>query len=83
MPNPMTLGYSPMTSRIYAGRSKPFEGAVKGARVFTGEKTDVTDDAMNAVTDKLLKDGKPVKWILADGRILTLSAVITEPEQAA
>lgn len=81
MPNPLTLGFSPLTSKIYAGRSKTVKGAAPGVRQFTGNKVDVTDDALGCVADKILKDGKPVKWILNDGRVMTLSVEITEPEQ--
>jgi hypothetical protein len=83
MPNPLTLGYSGITSKIYAGRSKQAKGMREGVRVFTGEKVDVTSDAMSCVADKILNDGKPVIWILNDGRIMTLSCEITEPEEAA
>lgn len=83
MPNPLTLGFSPLTGAIYAGRSKPVKGEKEGVRQFTGDKVDVTNDALGCVADKILKDGKPVKWILSDGRIMTLSVEVTEPEQAA
>lgn len=83
MANPLTLGFSPMSGKIYAGRSKPVKGAAPGVRQFTGDKVDVTDDALGCVADKLLKEGKPVQWDLGEGKILTLSATITEPEQAA
>lgn len=80
MPNPLTIGYSPITSRIYAGRSKPLKGAKEGTRLFTGEKTDITDDAMSCVADKILKDGEPIKWILNDGRVMTMTVVISESD---
>jgi hypothetical protein len=83
MPNPITIGYSPLTGKIYAGRSKPAKGMAEGVRVFTAEKFDVTADAISLVAEKLSKDGQPVKWIFNDGRVLTLSAVITEPEKTA
>ncbi|WP_205950277.1 hypothetical protein [Pantoea stewartii] len=80
MPNPITLGFSPFSGKIYAGRSKPVKDATPGVRQFTGDKVDVTNDALGCVADKILKDGKPVKWILDDGRIMTLSVEITVPE---
>ncbi len=83
MPNPLTLGYSGISSKIYAGRSKQAKGMREGVRVFTGEKVDVTNDALSCVADKIINDGAPVKWILSDGRIMTLSVEITQPEQAA
>ena len=82
MPNPLTLGLSPLSGKIYAGRSKAVKGAAPGVRQFTGDKVDVTDDALGCVADKLLKDGNPVQWDLGDGKILTLSATISETEQA-
>ncbi|MDF7631417.1 hypothetical protein PUG46_19380 [Erwiniaceae bacterium L1_55_4] len=79
MANPLTLGFSALSGKIYAGRSKPIKGAAPGVRQFTGEKVDVTDDALGCVADKLLKEGKPVQWDLGDGRILTLTAEIINP----
>ncbi len=79
MANPLTLGFSPLSGKIYAGRSKQVKGAASGVRQFTGDKVDVTDDALGCVADKLLKEGKPVQWDLGDGRILTLKAEIVNP----
>ncbi|EPP7677857.1 TPA: hypothetical protein ACHW2M_004546 [Yersinia enterocolitica] len=83
MTNPITLGYSPLIGKIYAGRSKPAKGMAEGVRIFTADKFDVTDQAIGIVADKLAHDGKPIKWIYADGRVMTLSVVITEPQQEA
>jgi len=80
MANPLTLGFSPLSGKIYAGRSKPVKGATPGVRQFTGDKVDVTDDALGCVADKLLKEGKPVQWDLGDGKILTLNATISDVE---
>lgn len=80
MANPLTLGFSPLSGKIYAGRSKPVKGAAPGVRQFTGDKVDVTDDALGCVADKLLKEGKPVQWVLGDGKILTLNATISDVE---
>ena len=80
MANPLTLGFSALSGKIYAGRSKPIKGAAPGVRQFTGDKVDVTDDALGCVADKLLKEGKPVQWDLRDGRVLTLSATISDTE---
>lgn len=82
MSNPITIGYVPITGKIYAGRSKPVKGMAEGVRVFTAEKFDVTDDAISLVAEKLAKDGKPIKWIYPDGRVMTLSVVISEPEKS-
>lgn len=78
MPNPITVGFSPLTGKIYAGRSKPFKGN-EHARIFTGEKCDVTDEALVMVAHKLKHDGEPVKWKLEDGSILTLTASVEAP----
>ncbi len=78
MPNPITVGFSPLTSKIYAGRSKPFKGNER-ARIFTGEKFDVTNEALVMVAHKLKQDGKSVRWELADGTILTLTASVLAP----
>ena len=48
MSNPITLGFSGLTKRIFAGRSKPSK-STPGIRLFTGEKFDVTDEAIFAV----------------------------------
>ncbi|HCU6849492.1 TPA: excisionase family protein [Escherichia coli] len=41
MSNPITVGFTGLTKRIFAGRSKPSKLA-PGVREFTGEKFDVT-----------------------------------------
>ncbi len=79
MTNPLTLGFSGISGKIFAGRSKPLKGAPVGVRQFTGEKTDVTDDALSFVAEKLLRDAEPVIWDLGDGRALKLSAEIINP----
>ncbi len=80
MPNPITVGFSPLTGKIYAGRSKPLKGNER-ARIFTGEKFDVTDEALVMVAHKLKRDGEPVKWKLEDGSILTLTASVEAPAE--
>ena len=78
MANPLTLGFSGISGKIYAGRSKQLNGAPAGTRQFTGEKFDVTDDALGCVAEKLLRDAEPVMWDMGDGRVLKLSADIIE-----
>ncbi|MCX3078408.1 hypothetical protein N2K17_01455 [Klebsiella michiganensis] len=48
MSNPITVGLSGLTKRIFAGRSKQSKLS-PGVRQFTGEKFDVTDEALFAV----------------------------------
>ncbi len=79
MPNPITVGYSQLSGKIYAGRSKPLKGN-EHTRVFTGEKFDVTDEALVMVAHKLKSDGENIRWKLADGSIMTLSVTVTTPE---
>ena len=43
----MNIGTSPLTGKIYAGRSKPLKNG-KGF-YWVGKKTDVTDEAIRAV----------------------------------
>jgi hypothetical protein len=79
MSNPLTLGFSGISGKIFAGRSRPLKGAPVGVRKFTGEKTDVTDDALSCVAEKLLRDAEPVMWDMGDGKVLKLSAEIIQP----
>jgi hypothetical protein len=79
MPNPITVGYSQLSGKIFAGRSKPLKGTER-TRAFTGEKFDVTDQALVMVAHKLKHDGESARWELADGSIMTLSVTITPPE---
>lgn len=78
MANPLTLGFSGMSGKIFAGRSKPLKGAPAGVRQFTGEKFDVTDDALNCVAEKLLRDAEPVMWDMGDGTVLKLNVEIIQ-----
>lgn len=78
MTNPLTLGFSGISGKIFAGRSKPLKGAPAGVRQFTGEKTDVTDDALSCVAEKLMRDAEPAMWDMGDGKVLKLSAEIIQ-----
>ncbi|RTY58771.1 hypothetical protein EKL29_08030 [Pantoea sp. YU22] len=78
MPNPLTLGFSGLSGKIFAGRSKAMAGAPVGIRLFIGEKHDVTDDALSCVAEKILNQGEPVMWDMGDGRVLKLSVEIIE-----
>ena len=76
MSNPITVGYSPLSGTIYAGRSKPLKGTER-SRIFTGDKFDVTEQALVMVAHKLKDDQKSASWRLEDGSILTLTATVT------
>ncbi|WP_159223495.1 hypothetical protein [Pantoea brenneri] len=41
MSNPLTIGVSPLTNTIFAGRSKAVRGMAPDARQFIGPKEDV------------------------------------------
>lgn len=79
MPNPITVGYSQLSGKIYAGRSKSLNGNDR-TRVFTGEKFDVTDETLAMVAHKLKNDRENINWELADGSIMTLSVTVTPAE---
>lgn len=59
MSNPIRVAVSPITNTIYCGR-------VKGA-MWSGQKYDVTMDALVAVAEHALSFGKPVV-ITANGK---------------
>lgn len=78
MANPITVGLAGITNRIFAGRSKPLKGGASDARVFTGEKQDVTEQAVHAVAFHLMKSDDIKVFKLPDGRELHLRADIKE-----
>lgn len=78
MSNPITVGLSGLTNRIFAGRSKPMNGAHPDARQFTGEKYDVTEQAIFAVAFHLKATDDIKVFKLPDGRELHLRADIKE-----
>jgi len=50
------VGFSPLSYRIYAGKSKPIirkDGTDTGLRQFTGQKVDVTENALKVVFEYL------------------------------
>ena len=51
----MNIGVSPLTNRIYAGKSRQIKGGKEGQREWVGRKSDVTDEAVLAVFDHLHK----------------------------
>ncbi|WP_419721789.1 DUF7446 family protein [Pantoea anthophila] len=78
MANPITVGLSAITNTIFAGRSKPLKGGASDTRVFTGEKQDVTEQAIHAVAFHLMKADDIKVFNLPDGRELHLRADIKE-----
>lgn len=81
MSNPITVGLSGLTRRIFAGRSKPSKLA-PGVREFTGEKFDVTDEALFAVAHLLVIRDDVLIFPAADGREIHLRADVKEKRKA-
>ena len=79
MANKISTLYSPLTGKIYAGRIKQVRGADKGVRQFSGDKFDVTTDAIRCVADKIISNNEPITIQLLDGKTLTVYAEITSP----
>ena len=77
MSNPITVGLSGLTKRIFAGRSKPSKLA-PGVREFTGEKFDVTDEAIFAVAHLLVMRDDVIVIPAADGKEIYLRADLAE-----
>lgn len=81
MSNPITVGFSGLTNRILAGRSKPSKLA-PGAREFTGEKFDVTDEVLFAVAHLLVARDDILIFPSANGKEIQLRADIKEKREA-
>ncbi|MFG6654972.1 hypothetical protein ACG0Z5_10930 [Scandinavium sp. M-37] len=82
MSNAITVGLSGLTNRIYAGRSKPLSVSKGNIRMFTGEKFDVTDEALHAVAHHLTLTDDIKVFPLPDGREIHLRADIKEKREA-
>ncbi|HIC9033528.1 TPA: DUF7446 family protein, partial [Citrobacter freundii] len=80
MSNPITVGFSGLTKRILASRSKPSKLA-PGVREFTGEKFDVTDEALFAVAHLLAVRDDILVFPTADGKEIHLRADIKEKQE--
>lgn len=78
MANPVTVGLSALTNRIFAGRSKPANLHNPAARMFTGEKHDVTEQAIYAVAFHLMKTDDIKVFKLKDGKELHLRADVKD-----
>lgn len=81
MSNPITVGFSGLTRRIFAGRSKP-SALGAGVRQFTGEKFDVTDEAIFAVASLMVARDDILIIPLPNGDKIHLRADIKEKREA-
>lgn len=80
MSNPIKIGFSPLTNTIFAGRAKPLKGPVPGAIQFTGVKFDVTNDALAAVAQLMVRRDDILLIPTHDGRVIHLRADIKDAE---
>lgn len=80
MANPITVGHSPLTNRIFVGRSKPMKNGPEGARMFTGEKHDVTQEAVFAVAHHMVQRDDIVVIPMPDGTFIHLRADVKESD---
>nr|WP_318380027.1 hypothetical protein [uncultured Enterobacter sp.]DAI86992.1 MAG TPA: hypothetical protein [Caudoviricetes sp.] len=81
MSNPITVGFSGLTKRIFAGRSKESKLA-PGVRQFTGEKFDVTDDALFAVAHLMVARDDVLIFPARDGKEIHLRADLKDTQEA-
>lgn len=81
MIRPISIIRSPITNRIYAGRSKAVKGLSPGTRQFVGGKFDVTDEALYAVANFLIHTDDIKVFTLPDGREIHLCADVKEAAQ--
>ncbi|HAT4499313.1 MULTISPECIES: DUF7446 family protein [Pantoea] len=68
------VGYTPLSGRLYAGYVRKDNGK------WEGSPHEVTDWAMFAVGQKLAREETDMLFPLPDGRVMRVSAVITDPE---
>lgn len=82
MSNPITVGLSGLTNRIFAGRSKPSKLS-PSVREFTGEKFDVTDDVLFAVAHLMIARDDVLVFPAANGKEIHLRADLKDKAGAA
>ncbi|MFK8260630.1 hypothetical protein ACFL9S_22945 [Erwinia sp. AnSW2-5] len=82
MTNPITVGVSPLTNTIFAGRSKPMLKGPAEARIFVGDKFDVTQQALATVAQHLVKRDNILIIPVPDGRVIHLRADVKEATMA-
>ncbi|ORM94910.1 DUF7446 family protein [Pantoea cypripedii] len=68
------VGDIPLSGRLYAGFVRKDSGK------WEGTARDVTDQALAAVGQKLVREGRHRLIPLPDGRMLRLSAEMTDPD---
>lgn len=73
MSNPITVGLSGLTNRIFAGRSKESKLA-PGVREFVGEKFDVTDEVLFSVAHLMIARDDVLVFPAANGKEIHLRA---------
>ena len=81
MSNSISIIKSPITNRIYAGRSRAVKGLAPGTRHFVGDKFDITDEALHAVAHYLAHTDDIKVFTLPDGREIHLRADVKEAAQ--
>lgn len=82
MSNPITVGLSGLTKRIFAGRSKQSKLS-PGVREFTGEKFDVTDQVLFAVAHLMISRDDVLIFPGPNGKEIHLRADLKDKEGAA
>lgn len=68
------VGYTPLSGCLYAGLVRKDNGK------WEEKPHEVTEWAMLAVAQKLVREGNDILYPLSRGRVMRLSAVITGPE---
>lgn len=70
------VDYTPLGGRLFAGFVRRDNGKWEGSR------HEVTEQALLAVGKKLLSEGNGMQMQLPDGRVIRLSAVISDSDEA-
>lgn len=78
MSNPLTIGVSPLTNTIFAGRSKAVKGMAPDARQFVGNKEDVTGQVLYAAAMHLAASDDIKVFPMPDGTFIHLRADIKD-----
>lgn len=70
------VDYTPLGGRLFAGFVRRDNGK------WEGNRHEVTEQALLAVGKKLLSEGNGMQMQLPDGRVILLSAVISDSDEA-
>lgn len=70
------VDYTPLGGRLFAGFVRRDNGK------WEGNRHEVTEQALLAVGKKLLSEGNGMQMQLPDGRVMRLSAVISDSDEA-